>query len=512
MTEQEKNIIKEEILDQLKVESKLIEELEPALDLKDEDLFEINGGRYVSFKTLKKMGLDTNTLLDQFLSKVNDDTAKGRIKFEKGVHFGDFVSGLYGGAGGAVDNRGNAEFESAVIRSSLTVMELIINQQSIQQGDTSFSEGDTIESVEPEGINADGTLRWWVNIRPRYDGYLTAISPGMVLIGVVNNLFDAANPNAPSSYYTSFLRVNGPELGTSGNRLNVTQYPDSEVPAGKNFPPCPLMTLARWGHQTVETLQRLFRLSSTEGSLVRYEGVTKPVIDFSNVASFIGRCPEGWFSDIPGVAPGDEVAYFKTLIGNVIQYSHKGRPIPTLVYTGEYDPEREYRSEAWISDEETGISTFITETCMLAGCVWICCKDRVKGIAPSYGVTQWAFYLGNNAFVIDFEEKAIVYNENTLDLFSATLTLTATLYNQDVLDKIPPTSITWSRESYDKDGVLRAASDSVWVPDTDRDNKRLLLSKADFSYDGTHISKIIFICRAAIDDTNIAEVSTQFIL
>lgn len=447
-----------------------------------------------------------------FLSKTKDDTAEGHIKLKKGAHFGNFIQGLYGGSGGSIDERGNGEMESLVIRTALTVMELVINQQSIQQGDSIFAEGDTIDSVTPDGLNADGTQRWWINIRPRYDGYVTAIVPGMVVRGVVNNLFDATIPGIPATYYTSFMRVNGAELGTSGNRLNVSMYPDEEVPSGRNYPPCSLMTLARWGHQTIDTLQRLFKISSHEGSLVRYEGITKPIIDLGNIASFIGRCPEGTFSDIPGVKPGDEIAYFKTVIGNFIQFNHLGRPIPTLVYTGEYDPEREYRSEAWISDEETGISTFITETCMLAGCVWICCKDRVKGIAPSYGVTQWAFYLGNNAFVIDFEEKAIVYNENTLDLFNATLTLTATMYNQNVLDKIPPTSITWSRESYDKDGVLRAASDSVWVPNTDRDNKRLLLSKADLSYDGTHISKITFICRAAIDDTNIAEVSTQFIL
>lgn len=446
----------------------------------------------------------------QFLSRKNDDTAEGRIKLMKGAHFGKFMAGLYGGIGGAVDSRGNAEFESAIIRTALTVMELVINQQSIQQGDTIFAEGDTIDSVQPDGLNEDGTQRWWVNIRPRYDGYMTAIVPGMVIRGVVNNLFDAARPNVPGTYYTSFMRVNGAELGTSGNRLNVTLYPDDEVPAGRNYPPCSLMTMARWGHQTIDTLQRLFKISSHEGSLVRYEGITKPIIDLSNVATYIGRCPSDWFTDIPGVNPGDEIAYFKTVLGNFIQMTHQGKPVPTIIYTGAYDPTRAYRFECWDYNEQTGIRTFVTETCLYAGCIWMCQKNGLKGVKPSYGVTSWAFYQGNPAFVIDFEEKVIVYNEHTLDLFGATLTLTATLYNQDVLDQIPPTNISWFRESYDKDGVLRAASDAQWVPNTDRDNKRLLLSKADFSYDGTPISKITFICRAAIDDTKVSEVSTEF--
>ena len=446
----------------------------------------------------------------QFLSRTKDDTALGLLKLMKGAQFGNFMAGLYGGTGGRIDERGNGELESLVVRTALTVMELVVNQQSIQQGDTIFAEGDTIDTVEPDGINADGTRRWWVTIRERYDGYMTAIVPGMVLRGVVNNLFDAANPGAPGSYYTSFMRVNGAELGTSGNRLNVTVYADDEVPAGRNYPPCPLMTLARWGHQTIEGLQRLFKISSHEGSLVRYEGITRPIIDLGNVATFIGRCPEGWFSDIPGVEPGDEIAYFKTVLGNFIQMTHQGKPVPTIVYTGEFDPDRAYLSEDWQVDSETGLRTFVTESCGYKGCVWLCMKNGVRGVTPSYGVTSWAFYQGNPAFTIDFEEKVITYNLRTLDMFGATLTLVATLYNQDVLPLIPASNITWSRESYDADGVLRAASDAAWRPTTDRDNKRLLLTKSDFSYDGTDISKITFICRASIDDTLTSAVATEF--
>lgn len=53
MTEQERNILKREILNQLIVEGKIIEDLTPVTLLKDNDLFEINDGRNVSFSTLK---------------------------------------------------------------------------------------------------------------------------------------------------------------------------------------------------------------------------------------------------------------------------------------------------------------------------------------------------------------------------------------------------------------------------------------------------------------------------
>lgn len=52
MTEEERDSIKEEILEQIKFESSLIEELVPAVALKDNDKFELDNGRYVEFARL----------------------------------------------------------------------------------------------------------------------------------------------------------------------------------------------------------------------------------------------------------------------------------------------------------------------------------------------------------------------------------------------------------------------------------------------------------------------------
>ncbi|WP_304647449.1 hypothetical protein, partial [uncultured Duncaniella sp.] len=105
MTEQEKKIIKNEILDQLTLDSKLIEQLVPEIQLSDEDLFEINGGRHVSFKTMRKYGFDFEKIAELFLSRKDNDTAAGLITFLKGLvsdaiarlkggaEFGEFVSG-----------------------------------------------------------------------------------------------------------------------------------------------------------------------------------------------------------------------------------------------------------------------------------------------------------------------------------------------------------------------------------------------------------------------------------
>ncbi len=52
MTEQEKDTLREEILEQLRFDAALIEELTPVNALKADDKFEIDGGRYVNFSRL----------------------------------------------------------------------------------------------------------------------------------------------------------------------------------------------------------------------------------------------------------------------------------------------------------------------------------------------------------------------------------------------------------------------------------------------------------------------------
>jgi hypothetical protein len=87
----------------------------------------------------------------------------------------------------------------------------------------------------------------------------------------------AANSGTSANYYTSWMRVNS--VNAVKNYIEVTLYSDAEVPAGKNFPPCELMNIARYGNQTDESLQSCFYISSSEGRIVKLTGVTKPILD-----------------------------------------------------------------------------------------------------------------------------------------------------------------------------------------------------------------------------------------
>ena len=102
--------------------------------------------RYVEESTEKK-----------FLRKDKDDTAKGKITFNKGWDTKEFISGLFG-HGAKVDENGQAELESLFIRTFLEVPELRYNRVTVRMGDeiNSVSAG-VIESVTPDE-DADGNI------------------------------------------------------------------------------------------------------------------------------------------------------------------------------------------------------------------------------------------------------------------------------------------------------------------------------------------------------------------
>ena len=74
------------------------------------------------------------------LSRIQDDVCQGRITFQQGLDaigrtiFHDeirspqFETGLYGGRGWRIDQLGNAEFESARVRSYFEVVESLVNR------------------------------------------------------------------------------------------------------------------------------------------------------------------------------------------------------------------------------------------------------------------------------------------------------------------------------------------------------------------------------------------------
>lgn len=384
-------------------------------------LSEFNGYLYFLDKKIKAGFADETDDFSEngkasrkILRKDIADVAEKLIRFAEGATFGDFVSGINGGKGAQIDALGNAEVESVTVRSYMKVMELIVNRLTALEGDQLFTESDTIESVSYLGDNCYG-----LHLRQKYKGYFTAQHVNNVLKGIVNNLATAAVEGTEALYYTSWMRVNSVNAVT--NYIEVSLYPDSEVPAGKNFPPCELMNIARWGNQTDESLQQCFYLSSSEGRIVKLTGVTKPILENWNYGMVFGDMPTFLKEMNLPLMKGRDYMYAAGIITqDIIQIDYQGKPVVTYVDRGQFSKTAQYYCASL--NAETG--KYETSDVWYTGCKWRCQKTGTH-TEPRWNSTDWAMIEGNPAFTVDFREAEAIYD---FDNFIAPLTIVATLF------------------------------------------------------------------------------------
>lgn len=438
----------------------------------------------------------------QFLSRLVDDVAKGNLTFEKmltvlglsvfkgGAQFGEFIKSLYAGKGAGIDELGNAEFESVRVRSYFECMELIINRLSAIEGDQLLTEADTIESVDDLGNNCYG-----LHLRNKWEGYFTAQYPNNVLKGIINTLATGSGV-----YYTSWMRVNS--VNTANNYIEVTLYPDSEVPAGTNYPPCEMMKIARWGNQTDTKRQSCIYLSSTEGRIVRLTGVTKPIIDSTNYGATFGTLPEFLLAmDLP-IIEGQDYVYARGLVvQDIIRIDYQGQPVCEIIDRGQWSADADYYCKAL--NPTTG--QYEISDVWYMGCKYRCAKTGTK-TAPAWNNTDWAMIEGNPEFTVEFADTDYIFDP---DRFALTLTIIAKLYNIDITDDILDADVQWTRYSEDADGNERIASDTAWALKRANEGKSIDLTVADCDFNGYIPKTLKFIATVTLRDGMGNEAGTQ---
>lgn len=434
----------------------------------------------------------------QFLSRLVDDVAKGNITFEQAIYvlgvavfkgeaqYGTFVKSLYAGSGAGIDNLGNAEFESVRVRTYFEAVELIINRLSAIEGDQLLTEADTIDSVDDLGDNCYG-----LHLHSKWEGYFTAQVVNNVVKGIINNLgataLGMATPGTNAALYTSWMRVNS--VNEANNYIEVTLYPDDETPAGKNFPPCELMKIARWGNQTDENRQSCIYLSSTEGRIVKLTGVTKPIIDQSNYGAVFGTLPDfvKTLTDSEGnllpIREGLDYMYIPGIVTqDIIRIDWQGNPVVTYVDRGQWSATENYYCKT--INPDTG--EYETSDVWYMGCKYRCCKNLTT-TAPAWNNTDWAMIEGNPAFTVEFNDTDVLFDP---DRFDVTLTIIAKLYNQDVTADILDADVQWTRYSEDADGVERVASDNAWAIKRAGAGKSIHLTSEDIDFNG-YVPKVV---------------------
>ena len=445
----------------------------------------------------------------EFVSRLQDNTAKSTItwekvqkflrgltaeylsQFKKGATFGEFIQGMLLGTGGRIDELGNAEFESITSRSSIIAKELVTNRQTAMESNFVFTESGLVESVtEIPATTEDGNVTYDLKLQKRWDNDFTAFKENDVVLASINTLAESGK------YYDMWLRVLS--VNTVTNTITVVCYPDNECPSKKNYPPCELARLIRWGNAVDEERQSCWYISSTEGLLVWLDHVTKPIIDKTNYSLAMGKLPDALsflFQDFPTADRRDGAFYAKWMMAaSFQQIDYQGNPIYTTRDRCVWSLAVAQGDNPYRNGDRT------IDTVYYLGCKWKCLEDKTTK-PPTYSSTAWAFVEGNPYFTLEmFSSKLWNFRLNDLMATNAdgswkvftTLSVIGRLYNQDVTDSM--VNVVWTRDSGDP------TADNKWALSHANCGLSVDLTYEDLGGAAFKIGSVTFRCDAEIKD------------
>lgn len=467
-----------------------------------------NGGTGAGLTTTQVKGQIATEGSKHFISKINDDIANGTItwekvqkflqgltaedlsQFKKGATFGEFVQGMLFGTGGRIDELGNAEFESITSRSSIIAKELIVNRQTAMESNFVFTESGMVESVTEIPAAEGGNVTYDLKLQKRWDNDFTAFKENDVVLASINTLAENGK------YYDMWLRVLS--VNTVTNTITVVCYPDDECPSKKNYPPCELARLIRWGNAVDEDRQSCWYISSSEGLLVWIDHVTKPIIDKTNYSLAMGKLPDALsflFQDFPTANKRDGAFYAKWMMAaSFQQIDYQGNPIYTTRDRGVWSLSVAQGDNPYRNGDRT------IDTVYYLGCKWKCLEDETTK-PPVYSSTAWAFVEGNPYFTLEmFSSKLWSFRLNDLMAMNAdgswkvftTLSVIGRLYNQDVTDSM--VNVVWTRDSGDP------TADNKWTLSHANCGLSVDLTYEDLGGAAFKIGSVTFRCDAEIKD------------
>lgn len=445
----------------------------------------------------------------EFVSRLQDNTAKGTItwekvqkflqgltaedlsQFKKGATFGDFIQGMLFGVGGRIDELGNAEFESITSRSSIIAKELIVNRQTAMESNFVFTESGMVESVtEIPAATEGGNVTYDLKLQKRWDNDFTAFKENDVVLASINTLAENGK------YYDMWLRVLS--VNTVTNTITVVCYPDNECPSKKNYPPCELARLIRWGNAVDEDRQSCWYISSSEGLLVWLDHVTKPIIDKTNYSLAMGKLPDALsflFQDFPTANKRDGAFYAKWMMAaSFQQIDYQGNPIYTTRDRGVWSLAVAQGDNPYRNGDRT------IDAVYYLGCKWKCLEDKTTK-PPTYSSTAWAFVEGNPYFTLEMQSSKL-WNFRLNDLMATdadgswkvftTLSVVGRLYNQDVTDSM--VNVVWTRDSGNP------TADNKWALSHANCGLSVDLTYEDLGGAAFKIGSVTFRCNAEIRD------------
>lgn len=238
-----------------------------------------NGGAGAGLTTTQVKNQVASEGSKHFISKINDDTAKGTITWEKvqkflgGLQSGEFESGLYG-HGAQVDKRGDAEFNSIFAREFIRAPKFVFNEIEVTKAEHWNTNGyGTIKTVD--------TQKHIISLKLEENDY-GSLMVGDICRGIYADLrdtykssqnnegtLDENNFIVRKGFFTSYFYVKKVITAQKGEFIfeygkKSDAYPD----------PCPFMDFAQYGNFNNTQRQSSMYFSSRGRSYIEVlEGV-----------------------------------------------------------------------------------------------------------------------------------------------------------------------------------------------------------------------------------------------
>lgn len=418
------------------------------------------------------------SLSQKYLSKKDADTAAGLITFLQGivstsVQVGDYQEGMTTGSGAMIDEGGNAEMQSLILRSFLKVPSLIYNKIEVTGGEMWNTTGGVIQSVVPDGLHSF-VLTLDIEDGDHVEFHIDDICKGIYNVG--------------TGFVTSYFRV--VYVDDAAKTIRIVLGSDNAVPGGMNSNPVKFMNIAKYGNFTNKERQRSQYFSSSEQKIIMLSGVDDYIIRPENIVLQIGSLTGVDLPDNLPINTEDASIYLKNVIAeNFFQIDSKGEVIKQIIDRGLWvvDAVPEYVSNSQFQDEVYHKS-----------CKYRCIVDGTNQ-EPRYDSTDWLLVAGDTSlgmFVSSSAGQSFKYNE----LYT---TLTATVYRgvTDITGDIMAEDWSWTRETSDVVG------DAAW--NSSHANATNTVSLTPFDLNNTTGK---FTCTAYVRDGFNTEILTQEIL
>lgn len=444
----------------------------------------------------KAVGELSARLAEEFLSRLEPDTAHGLIKFMNGLNVGDAVDSMTAGRGILADVLGRIQAQRLEVRGSMTVMDLVINEIHAMAGDYSFTDSGAIDAVEDLG---NGTYRLWLRKDTDYD--VTSLDENDIVYSIINNL-----KLGGTDYKTSWMRVVAKNV--NNNTLTVLPYPDAEVPGGTNYPPQPGYNLTRRGNSTMPetggTNERAqaWLLSSREGRIMFLANVYKPILEDYNYALTIGKLPNLKALErfaIPQGSIGITTQYM--IAEKFFEFDYNGDVVPRHVERGAWSLEvaksdKPYRNVSTTIPEAGGTTyTLLSRDVVThSGCRWACLTDKTQ-LEPKWNSTGWEMIEGDSRYSLFFESsRGSSFFAGGVD---TVLTAHVRFGQIDITDELmgmSATEVEWARDSGNE------SMDRSWKPTYNEGAANAIhLTDADMPAGfGSTVRTLAFICRVFI--------------